>query len=68
MDDFGAAQTSAADIAESKRCCWKIGCKRTARLEHMGWRWCFRHYWTQDLSQSEGWRNKLTTLRWTRPA
>lgn len=68
MDDTQACQASAADIAEGKRRCWKPGCKHTARLEHMGWRWCLRHYWTQDLSQSEGWRNKLTTLRWTRPA
>lgn len=67
-DQYAAKQTPLADLIESDRRCWKTGCKRTARLENMGWRYCLWHYWTQVLRDQETWANFITTLRYTRIA
>lgn len=60
-----AAKTPERDIIEHRRKCWRTDCNRTSRLEWCGWRYCFRHYWTNVLRDAGSWRHKLVKLRFT---
>lgn len=63
--DKDAKTTPPHEIAESRRRCWKIGCARTARLEHCGWRYCIPHYWTQVLRGCSSWGHLWVKVRYT---
>ena len=73
MDNTGAAAARPEEIAEAHRRCWAfVGgvsenhrCKRTARLEVFGWRYCIRHYWQRYIAGSDDWKMMFEKLRWT---
>ena len=60
-----AKQASPEELAESRRRCWHTGCKRKARLEWCGWRWCVPHYWLHKVRYQSSWGHLWVVLRYT---
>lgn len=60
-----ACATPPGEMAEHHRKCWASDCKRTARLEWCGWRYCMPHFWTYVLAGQSTWGHLWTKIRWT---
>lgn len=65
MTDTGQCEARPEEIAESRRRCWAGDCRRTARLEWCGWRYCFRHYWSHIVCGHRTWQEWWWKVKYT---
>lgn len=60
-----AQQATPEEIRANKHRCACPNCNSYAWLSLMGWRWCLRHWWFNDVMQGETWGHRWVSIKYT---
>jgi hypothetical protein len=62
---YTSKQATKKEIAEQKRKCWRMDCKKTSHFEAWtGWKFCLKHF-IEDYKYGSG-RHFITMLKHTK--